>query len=206
MLTLGFSHLFLFSGEQNRGGFSSPNPSQKVGAHDSKNFCKISSDVLLLKSVLSYLEDKASHQINLRRLRIEAHHLMEICFWANSHHWSSYPSRRRKSERRTIVRVAYFKNLNWFAFIFSKFHDDAVEVLRVIPAHERFFYEKTHDRYTKFRAWCIAAKHFERVLCQLQKISDIELEFVAHPYSHGLVIPEPFKQMELTFYERGKTC
>jgi hypothetical protein len=198
--------LFLFFAEQNRGGKSSPNPSKKVGAHDSKKFGKISSDILLLKSVLSYLEEKASHQINLRRLRAEAHHLMEICFWANSHHWSSYPSKRKKSEPNTIVRVAYFKNLNWFAFSFSKFHPCGVEVLQLIPDHERFFYEKTHDRYTKFRAWCIAAKHFERVLTQLQQITDIELEFVVHPSRHGLVIPEPFKGMGLTFIERGKTC
>jgi hypothetical protein len=192
-------------GSTARGGTPLDSP-QKVGAHDSKKFGKISSDILLLKSVLSYLEEKASHQINLRRLRTEAHHLMEICFWANSHHWSSYPSRRKRLETNTIVRVAYFKNLNWFGFIFAKFHPCAVEVLRVIPAHERFFYEKTHDRYTKFRAWCIAAKHFERVLCQLQQMTDIELEFVAHPSRHGLVVPEPFKQMGLTFYERGKTC
>ena len=128
---------------------------------------------------------------------------MEICFWADGHHWSSYPSRRGKHEANTIVRVAYFKNLSWFAFVFSKFNREAVEVIRAVPAHERFFYEKTHDRYTKFRAWCIDAKHKERVLSRLQQMPDIELEFVAHPSRHGLVIPEPFKGMGLTFIERG---
>lgn len=179
-----------------------PNHPRRVRAQDSKFFGKISLVILAPNFILSYLKEKLPHSISLRRLQTEVQHLMEICLWASGHHWSSHPSRRKRSETNTIVRVAYFKNLNWFCFNFCKYHCDAVEVIRVTPTHERFFYKKTIDRYTSFKVWCIDAKHFERVLTLLQQIPDIELEFIVHPSRHGLVVPEPFQRMGLTFYKR----
>lgn len=130
--------------------------------------------------------------------------MMEWCFWKTSYHWSSHPDCGKKDEPHIAVRVAYFKTLDWFCFNFRKYHASAVEVMQKIPPHERFFYQKVQDRYTKFTAWCVDGKHFEQVLAQLQLITDIELEFVISPSSEGLVVPEPFQPLNLTFYERGK--
>ncbi len=130
--------------------------------------------------------------------------MMEWCFWANSHHWSSYPTRRKRDEQKIVIRIAYFKSLNWFGFNFGKYHPQAVEVIKQLPTYESYFYEQVQDKYTKFRVWCIDGKHFERILAQLQQIEDIDLEFVVRSTTKGLVIPEPFQPLPLTFYERGK--
>lgn len=149
------------------------------------------------------MEKEILHSINLTQLKTEARHMMEMCFWKSSHHWSSYPARRKKDSPHTVIRVAYFKSLDWFGFNFFQYHTEAVRVFQQLPRHERFFYERVQDRYTKFKVWCIDGKHKERVLERLKEIEDIELEFVIHPTKNGLVIPEAFFRLNLTFYERG---
>jgi hypothetical protein len=130
--------------------------------------------------------------------------MMEWCFWRSSHHWSSYPNRRKKNDPRVVLKVAYFKSIDWFGFHFCKYHAESVKVFRQLPASERYFYEQVQDRYTKFKLWCIKGWHKEQVLASLQQFEDIELEFVVRPNSGVLVIPPAFKALNLTFYERGK--
>jgi hypothetical protein len=151
------------------------------------------------------MSSSKSHEINLTRLQTSVRRMMAMCFWKNSHHWSSYPT-RRKNNSTFRLRVAYFPILNWFGFNFCKYHPDAVQVFRRLPRNERFFYEVTQDRYTKFKVWCIDGKYFENVLTQLYSYPHIEIEFVVSHKLHGLVVPEPFKPLKLTFYERGKEC
>ena len=139
------------------------------------------------------------------RLKTEANLMMEWCFWRGSHHWSSYPSRRKRNAPPVVLKVAYFKSIDWFGFNFCKYHAKAVEVFRQLPERERYFYEQVQDRYTKFKLWCIKGLHFKQVLALLQQFEDIELEFVVRPSSGVLVIPLAFKALNLTFYERGNT-
>lgn len=140
---------------------------------------------------------------SLMRLKTEANWMMEWCFWRGSHHWSSYPSRRKRNAIRVVLKVAYFKSIDWFGFHFCKYHAESVNVFRQLPASERYFYEQVQDRYTKFKLWCIKGLHFEQVLASLQQFEDIELEFVVRPSEGVLVIPNAFKALNLTFYERG---
>ncbi len=142
---------------------------------------------------------------SLMRLKTEANLMMEWCFWRSSHHWSSYPNRRKRNAPPVVLKVAYFKSIDWFGFNFCKYHAQSVEVFRQLPANERYFYELVQDRYTKFKVWCIKGLHFEQVLTSLQLQSDIELEFVIRPNSGVLVIPSAFEALNLTFYERGNT-
>ena len=142
---------------------------------------------------------------SLMRLKTEANLMMEWCFWRSSHHWSSYPNRRKRNNPRVVLKVAYFKSIDWFGFHFCKYHAESVKVFRQLPASERYFYEQVQDRYTRFKLWCIKGFHFEQVLTSLQRQENIELEFVVRPSSGVLVIPSPFKALNLTFYERGNT-
>lgn len=143
------------------------------------------------------------YAINLMRLKTEANWMMEWCFWKNSQHWSSYPSRRKRNDSTVVIRVAHFKSINWFGFNFCKYHAPAVEVMRQLPAPERYFHEYVHDKHTKFRVWCIDGKHFQSVLESLQRLGDIKLEFVIKPNGGDLIVPNPFEPLSLTFYERG---
>lgn len=145
--------------------------------------------------------ESESHEISLARLHTEISWMMRMCFWKNSIHWSSYPS-RRKRDSPVVLKVAYFKNLNWIAVNFCKYHSDAVEVFRRLPANERFFKKIVANRYQRFHVWCIDGKHFKNVMAELSTYKDIEIEYVVEDSRKGLVIPEPFAHLGLTFYER----
>lgn len=144
------------------------------------------------------------YAINLTRLKTEVNWMMEWCFWKHSQHWSSYPTRRKRNDPTVAIRVAHFKSVDWLGFNFCKYHAQAVEVMRQLPAQERYFHEYIHDRHTKFRAWCIDGKHFQSVIDSLECLRDIELEFVVRPNGGNLVVPEPFVPLNLTFYKRGR--
>lgn len=144
------------------------------------------------------------YAISLTRLKTEANWMMEWCFWKNSQHWSSYPSRRKRDDPTVVVRVAHFKSVDWFGFNFCKYHAQAYEVMRQLPRSERYFHENIQDRHTKFRVWCIDSKHFQSVLEAIKHFRDIELEFVVRPSRGDLVISQPFQSLGLTFYKRGK--
>lgn len=130
---------------------------------------------------------------------------MEWCEWANSHHWTSQPTRKKRTNASDcVIRVAFFKSVNWFGFNFCKYHAGAVGVIQQLPKDERYFYQEVQDRYTKFSAWCIEEKYFETVHEKLRLFPDVELEFVVSPSSMCLIIPEPFRLLNLTFHERGR--
>ena len=150
--------------------------------------------------------ERSPHQINLTRLQRSAHHMMAMCFWKNSVYGSSSLDSKKNNSTHATVRVAYFKNLNWFGFNFCKYHPDAVEIFIRLPSYERYFYEVTLNKYTSFKIWCIDSQHFDFVVAQLQRHADIELEFVVSHQDRGLVIPEPFTRLGLTFRKRGERC
>jgi hypothetical protein len=139
--------------------------------------------------------------ISLTRLKIEVHRLIEICLWDNRHHWSSCPTRQKST---AVIKVAFIKNLNWLVFHFPKYHAEAIAIFQSLPKHERYYYEETLNRYTKFRAWCIDAQHFGSVLSQLRQIETIDLEFVIPASQQGLIVPEMFQALGLSFYQRGQ--
>jgi hypothetical protein len=142
--------------------------------------------------------------VSRQRLQIEATWLMNCCLFANSPHWSTYPNPRPKKYPYIVIRVAYLRRIDWFGFIFSKYHLRAIAVFQDLPISERHFFEYVNDAYKRFRVWLIAGKHFEPVSRQLQPDEKIELEFIVQPDSFGLVVPKPFEKFNLTFYQRGK--
>ncbi len=149
------------------------------------------------------MKEQSIHEVSLTVLKTEVRQMMAMCFWKNSHHWSSHPSRRKRDFPQVVIRVAYFKTINWVGFNFCKYHAAAVEIFRRLPPSERFFYEIAPNCYAKFKVWCVDCKHFKYILTKLYSYADIEVEFVISPYRKGLVVPEAFALLGLTFYERG---
>lgn len=127
--------------------------------------------------------------------------MMSMCFWKNSPYWSSHSSSTTRDWGSVVIRIAYFKPINWVGFNFCKYHPDAVEVFRKLPKSDRFFYEIKPNRYASFKVWCVDGQHFEKIISLLKNVPDIELEFVISEPSQ---IPELFQPLNLTFYERGR--
>jgi hypothetical protein len=132
-------------------------------------------------------------------LKTEAHQMLSLCFWRNSHYWSSRPSSKTRDSDSVVIRIAYFKTVNWVGFNFCKYHPDAVEVLRKLPKSDRLFYEFKPNCYASFKVWCVDSQHFEKIISLFNNYPDIELEFIiSSPHQ----IPELFQPLNLTFYER----
>jgi hypothetical protein len=136
-------------------------------------------------------------------LKAEAHQMMSMCFWKNSHYWSSCSSSRKQNSSSVVIRVAYFQKVNWVGFNFCKYHAQAVKNLKTLPDSDKFFYEIKPNCYASFKVWCIDDKHFEKVISFLNNYADVDLEFIINSPEQ---IPELFQPLNLTFYERRARC
>ncbi|MBV8885932.1 MAG: hypothetical protein JO235_18320 [Chroococcidiopsidaceae cyanobacterium CP_BM_RX_35] len=126
---------------------------------------------------------------------------MDSCFWSSSHYWSTRQPKLKRDRTKTGIKIAYSSRTEWFVFMFSKFHREAIEIFRSLEKRETWFYQEPINQYRSFSAWCIDAKQFEGVLEQLKTLSDIELEFVVPQTSQGLRIPERFNVLGLQFFK-----
>lgn len=143
--------------------------------------------------------------LNRTLLNREAKFLMQSCFWSSSHYWTTRkPGLKRGS--KTGIKIAYSSSCEWFWFIFSKFHREAIEVFRSFKKGEAWFYQEPVNQHISFSAWCIHAKHFEMVMAQLRSLSEVEIEFVVPQSQQGLCVPKPFESMGLQFYEVRRLC
>ncbi|MBW4559200.1 MAG: hypothetical protein KME59_25440 [Trichormus sp. ATA11-4-KO1] len=129
--------------------------------------------------------------------------MMAMCFWKNSHHWSSQPSPRKKYSDHVVIRVADFKTINWVGFNFCKYHAQAVRIFQQLPSSEKLFYEIQPNCYKKFPVWCIDSRQFENVINELNHCAGIHLRFIiSSPHQ----VPELFQPLNLTFLERNSQC
>ena len=131
-------------------------------------------------------------------------YLMNACFWAGSNYWSTRSPRLKTDRTKSNIKICYLVKCEWFAFIFSKFHPQAVEVFCSQQKTQRWFYKQPVNSFLSFSAWCISEPCFESVIGQLRSIPGIELEFVVPDSSKGLCVPAPFADLGLQFYEIGE--
>lgn len=138
-------------------------------------------------------------------LKREAKQLMDSCFWANSHYWTTRPPGNRRSRSTTGIKIAYLSKSGWFAFVFSQFHREGIEIFRSLLLCERWFYQEPINKFKSFSAWCCHPKHLDPVLKLIAGLSNIEFEFVV--VSPQLKkVPAQFKEMGLEFFEVGQPC
>lgn len=131
-------------------------------------------------------------------------YLMNACFWAGSNYWSTRSPLLKTDRTKINIKICYLPKSQWFAFIFSKFHQQAVEVFHSQQTQQRWFYTQPVNSFKSFSVWCISQLCFEPVMGQLRFLPDIELEFVVPDSIKGLCVPAPFKALGLQFYEVGE--
>lgn len=127
-------------------------------------------------------------------------------FWSSGHYWTTRQPGIRRHQEKIGIKIAYSSKTEWFIFIFSKFHRQAIDVFRSLEKGEVWFHQEPINQFKSFNAWCIQAKHFKAVLAQLRALSDVEIEYVIPQIKQELYIPTPFRDMELQFFEVGKRC
>jgi len=129
--------------------------------------------------------------------------MMSMCFWRNSHYWSSRPCLIKQSDSGVVIRVASFQQVNWVGFNFCKYHAEAIRIFKSLPASARFFYEMKLNSHAAFKVWCIDGKYFENLIDQLKNYPDISIEFIISSLKQ---VDEIFQSLNLTFYERSGQC
>ena len=144
--------------------------------------------------------------IKPRLLNREARQLIDVCFWSGSHYWTTRQPGTKRDRTKTGIKIAHLAKTEWFAFVFSKFHLEGIEIFRSLPEGERWFYTEPINKFLSFSAWCCPVLHFESVLSQLRSLFDIEVEFVIPQTRKGLSVPAPFEGMGLEFFEVGSPC
>ncbi len=140
--------------------------------------------------------------LNVKQLKLELRYLVDTCFWTSSSYWSTRQPNFKSDKSRTRIKVAYLARTDWFAFVFSKFHQGAIEIFRSRQKGEVWFYQEPINRFTSFSAWCITNEHFETIFSQLQSLDDVELAIVVPATKEGPKIPVTFEGQE--FFEINK--
>ena len=140
--------------------------------------------------------------LNVKQLKLELRYLVDTCFWTSSSYWSTRPPNFKSDKTKTRIKVAYLARMDWFAFVFSKFHQGAIEIFRSRQKGEVWFYQEPINRFTSFSAWCITNEHFETIFSQLQSLDDVELAIVVPATKEGPKIPVTFEGQE--FFEINK--
>lgn len=145
------------------------------------------------------------YSINLRRMKTEIRYLMDAIYWAGSYYWTSRSPGTKCKKSNVNVRVIFLEKFNWYAFAFSRYHQESLKIFQELPTYDAYFFKEVVNRFAQFAGWCIDGKHFEQVLTRLQQITDIELEFALGASSgKERVVPKAFEALNLSFYERRR--
>lgn len=140
-------------------------------------------------------------RISIQHLKREAKFLKDSCLWSNSHYWTTQQLKAKRVKSKVTIKIVYLNFTGWLAFVFNKFHQEAVSIFRSLPKESVWFYQEPINQFMNFSVWCIDVQLFESVLSQLQMLSNVEVEFVVPQTKKELCIPALFKEMGLKFFE-----
>ena len=143
--------------------------------------------------------------LNIPHLKSEVKHLRDTCFWSGSNYWTTWQPQIQRDRTKTSIKIAYLTQTQWFAFIFKKYHPQAVQICRNLRQDQKWFYQETINSFLSFSVWCINGEHFDLVYEQLHCLPDVELEFVIPPSTEGLRHCARFDALGLEFHQVG-TC
>lgn len=141
--------------------------------------------------------------LNIGQLESELKYLRDTCFWSQSNYWTTWQPQTKRDRTKTNIKIGYLTQAQWFAFIFKKYHPEAVEIFRNLRPGQKWFYQETINSFLSFSAWCINGEYFDRVLEQLTSLPDVDLEFVVPPSKDGLCLCDRFEVLGLEFHQVG---
>lgn len=146
-------------------------------------------------------KEKSRHYI-FRHILADVRYFIQQTRNQSSFHWSTSPIPYPKSHPLTVIKIAYLKRSERIALIFSRYHPEAISIIKQIPQQERYFFQEAEHAYLKWSVWCISPDYFEPVHQFLTQLEDIELEFII--LCQEKEVPSIFEPLNFTFYPRGK--
>ena len=98
-----------------------------------------------------------------RQLQIECKSLSERLLWS-------------ARLQRGVAYIYPMKCSGWIALLMTRYHQQAVEIIKTLPALARFFYQTKSNRFKQLSIWCLREKPSQDALAQLKQLPDLQLE------------------------------
>ena len=98
-----------------------------------------------------------------RQLQIESKSLSDRLLWSSR-------------LERGVTYIYPMKCSGWIALLMTRYHQQAVEIIKTLPALDRFFYQTKSNRFKQLSIWCVREKSSQNKIAQLKKLSDLKLE------------------------------
>ena len=98
-----------------------------------------------------------------RQLQIECKSLSEGLLWSDRLH-------------RGVTYIYPMKCSGWVALLMTRYHQQAVEIIKTLPTLDRFFYQTKSNRFKQLSIWCVREKSSQDEISQLKQLPDLQLE------------------------------
>jgi hypothetical protein len=72
-----------------------------------------------------------------------------------------------KLDRETIYTRS-LESSDWVALLMTRYHGEAVEIIRALPESDRFFYQVKVNRFKQFSIWCVRGDRGGEVIERLK--------------------------------------
>lgn len=105
-----------------------------------------------------------------RQLQIECKEISDLFLWNG----------RLQKE---VVYIYPLKFTDWVALLFTRYHSEAVELIKALPSIDRFFYQNKVNRFKQISIWCIRAELSEELINQLKALPNLHIEPLIEPSS-----------------------
>ena len=78
--------------------------------------------------------------------------------------------------QRDVAYIYPMKCSGWVALLMTRYHQQAVEIIKTLPASDRFFYQTKSNRFKQLSIWCIRTEPSQALIAQLKQLPDLQLE------------------------------
>ncbi|MEM8673213.1 MAG: hypothetical protein AAGF83_05000 [Cyanobacteria bacterium P01_G01_bin.67] len=80
--------------------------------------------------------------------------------------------------RKEVVYIYPLKFTDWVALLFTRYHAEAVALIKDLPEMDRFFYQNKVNRFKQISIWCVRNEQSEKLLQQLKALPDLQVELL----------------------------
>lgn len=78
--------------------------------------------------------------------------------------------------QKEVVYIYPLKFTDWVALLFTRYHSEAVQLIKALPEIDRFFYQNKVNRFKQISIWCIRLEQSEGLINQLKALPDLQIE------------------------------
>jgi hypothetical protein len=86
---------------------------------------------------------------------------------------------------REVIYSHPMESIDWIALLMTRYHGEAVEIIRSLPESDRFFHQVKVNRFKQISIRCIRGECSEGILDRLKTLADTRVEPLTEGVSAG---------------------